>query len=127
MLFGRYPNDGTELEIFMSQEKHCIKVPITPKVSEECKLLVESILVDEIDRYDIKKIRDNEWFKKEWEPIDPNITTKEYFENLNIVRQSTQEFEYSGAESSLKEESEDNPFLDSPKPQDSIDSTQTNT
>ena len=94
MLFGCYPNDGIELDRFILMSEHCIVAPESPQVSKECKKLVKNILVDEEKRYTIKKIKSSEWLKKKWEPIDNKIKIEEYFENLNIHRVETEEFEY---------------------------------
>ena len=111
MLFGCYPNDGSELERFLQKDEHNIKAPESPQVSEECKELVENVLVDECDRYTIKEIIGSKWFKREWHPIDDNTDIKEYFENLNIQRVETEEFEYNPEKPLETTKSDDNSEL----------------
>jgi hypothetical protein len=92
MLFGSYPNDGHEMEEFIRKEDHSITIPNSPEVSNECKELLNNLLVNEKSRLTIEKIKKSNWFRKKWEKTNA-VINREYFENLNIPRQETVPFE----------------------------------
>ena len=108
MLFGSYPYDGSDLTQFLDDENYSIEIPEQPKVSGECIQLIKKIFVSERKRASIDNIKNCEWFKMDWPQLKERKTPeklKEYFENLGIVRQETQTFDFlerSSAENMMK-------------------------
>jgi hypothetical protein len=117
MLFGSYPNDGHEMEEFIRKEDHSIKIPNSPEVSNECKELLNNVLINERSRLTIEKIKKSNWFRKKWEQTNA-VINREYFENLNIPRQETVPFEMQSLNPNPQnimkepESDEENPTLD---------------
>ena len=103
MVFGKYPNDEIELDKFKEIGHYSIKTPVHPVVSDECKLLIKNILVDEENRFTLDMIMNSDWFKKEWQPVATCHELKSYFENLNVPRTMTESFETTGNMSNADE------------------------
>lgn len=97
MLFGSYPFDGENIREFTFNkiDKCLVDIPKTPKISKDCKDVLEAIFVIEKKRVTITEIKEMPWFTKKWKVREKDRRKlAEYFENLGLERQETQEFEF---------------------------------